>query len=84
VDKELACYDRALRINPQNAAVWFIKGSVLAAQKRFGEAMPCLEMAEHLGHPRAKSIIEKVQGLPAIADEINWFLDSNLHINMVF
>ena len=49
----LACYDRAIEINPRYAEAWYNKGVELGNLGRYPEALACFERAHRLGNPRA-------------------------------
>lgn len=54
----LACYDRALEINPRLAGVWFNKGAVLFNNfQRYREALSCFEEVQRLGYPQVAQAI---------------------------
>ena len=53
----LACYDRAIEINPRYAEAWSNKGVALGKLERYQEAIGCLEGAQRLGDPQAAQAI---------------------------
>ena len=53
-EAEVACYERALELNPNYAAAWCSKGFVLFNKlKQYHEALACFEQAERLGLSQA-------------------------------
>jgi tetratricopeptide (TPR) repeat protein len=55
----LACYDRALEIDPGLASAWYNKGDELAWMGDFSEAIRCFEKARDLGMPDAARLIDR-------------------------
>ena len=53
----LACYERALEINPRFAEAWFNRGFDLLRTGRLEEALACFEQAQQAGHPQAAEAI---------------------------
>jgi serine/threonine protein kinase len=54
VEEALTCYDQALKIEKNNAQVWFQKGLLLANKLRqYRDALSCFEQAQRLDHPDA-------------------------------
>ncbi|WP_328362016.1 tetratricopeptide repeat protein [Streptomyces sp. NBC_00445] len=47
-DKELACYERALELDPDSAWAWFSKAGALYALGRLQETLPCYDRAVEL------------------------------------
>jgi tetratricopeptide (TPR) repeat protein len=47
-DKALACYDRALELNPDDAYAWYSKGITLSNMKRYREANQSFDRAFQL------------------------------------
>lgn len=42
-EEEIACYNKAIKINPQNAEFWYNKGCALINIKQYQEAIICFE-----------------------------------------
>ncbi len=47
-EKAIVAYDNALRIDPEDADVWFNKGETLKKMGKSTEAMRCIETAINL------------------------------------
>ena len=46
VDEAIACYDKAIEIDPDNSSVFLIsKGIALFSQRKYDEAMTCFDKA---------------------------------------
>ena len=55
----IACYDKALRIDPQLAFAWFNKSKSFAALGRTDDATKCIVTAANLGLDEAQKVCEK-------------------------
>jgi tetratricopeptide (TPR) repeat protein len=51
----IACYDRAIQLDPLLASAWFNKGVALFACGQIGEALTCYEQALHL-NPQSEQV----------------------------
>jgi tetratricopeptide (TPR) repeat protein len=59
-DEALRYFDEALRLDPSREQAWFRKGLTLLDElSRPGEALPCFEEAQRLGHPDAATMAEE-------------------------
>ena len=47
-EKAIAAYDNALRIDPEDADVWFNKGQTLSKMGKLKESQTCIETAINL------------------------------------
>jgi nephrocystin-3 len=56
-EEAIACYDRALELEPRSAPGWMNKGVALCFLGRFGDALTCFEEARRLGLPQAGELI---------------------------
>jgi len=45
LQEAIQCYDKALKIDPKDAAAWFLKGAVLNKLNRYQEALQCCDRA---------------------------------------
>lgn len=51
------CFDRVLKLNPDDRNTWALKGAALFLSGSVAQALACFEEAERLGHPRTKRAI---------------------------
>ncbi len=61
----LACYDRAIELDPRLAAAWYNKGDELGRQSRIIEARACFENARELGMAKAAEMVRHCEQILA-------------------
>jgi tetratricopeptide (TPR) repeat protein len=69
--KALACFGKALELDPSNAEAWNNRGTVLKGMKKMGEAMDCFRNALELSpdFEDAKSSLDEVHERLQVAEE---------------
>ncbi|MER5216120.1 tetratricopeptide repeat protein [Streptomyces sp. NPDC002838] len=74
-EKELACYEQALELDPKSAWAWFSRGETLHQLDRSQEALPCYDRAVDLVPGYAEAWNRKssvLQGLGRHEEALSW------------